>query len=77
MSLTLLNEKMFLSQEKERKINAHYHDNKTNYRYKRDVKEDYNDDLKNYGFFNFVIINLFFGRFRSLFCKKQRLSGYS
>lgn len=50
MSLTLLNEKMFLSQEKERKINAHYHDNKTNYRYKKDVREDYYDDLKNYGF---------------------------
>ena len=57
MSLTLLNEKFFRSQEKERKINAHYHDNKPNYRYKKDVREDYNDDLKNYGFKKQKIIN--------------------
>jgi hypothetical protein len=49
MSLILLNEKMFRCHEKEQNIDARYHGHKANYRYKKDVREDYNEDLKNYG----------------------------
>lgn len=56
MSLTILNEKIFKTYEKEKKINSHYSSNKTNYRYFKDLKDDYNEDLNNYGktfYFNF------------------------
>ena len=50
MSLTLLNEKIILTYEKEKKLNYLYNNSRANYRYFKDLKDDYKEDLDNYGF---------------------------
>ena len=50
MSLTILNEKIMKTYEKEQKLNSYYMNRAMNYRYGKELKEDYKDDIKNYGY---------------------------
>lgn len=49
MSLTIINEKILQTYEKEQKLNSYYNQRAMNYKYGKELKEDYNEDIKNYG----------------------------